>query len=208
MASATELLAAADAGPVLEAVMVPLTNQGKLRVTYNWLYSALNCDPNDGSDFVWVLNKLDDTHVSLAPRDHYVIGCPLYASIRDDWSWYAQVQAPFSADWITAVGRDEILGITGADLLTISLQGFNGQYLAVNNQLSVHDGHSGFRLQSIGTDNYNARTFFLGVTRLVQPALAVPLRHELTGTAIETALASAGIAPEADTVSWLQTALA
>lgn len=206
MASVTEVLAAATAGPVLEAVMIPLTNQGKLRVTYNWLYSALNCDPNDGSDFVWVLNKLNDTQVSLSPRDPYA-GRRLYASIRDDWSWYAQVQAPFSADWITAVGRDEILGITGADLLTISLTGFNGQYLAVNSQLSVHDGHSGFRLQSVGTDNYNARTFFLGVTRLIQPAVHVPLRHELTSTVIETALASAGISPGSDTVSWLQSAL-
>lgn len=206
MASVTEALAAASTGPVLEAVMIPLTNQGKLRVTYNWLYSALNCDPGDSSDFCWLLSKLDDTHVSLSPRDPYA-GRRLYASIRDDWSWYAQVQAPFSADWITAVGRDEILGITGADLLTVSLTGFNGQYLAVNSQLSVHDGHSGFRLQSVGTGDYNARTFFLGVTKLIQSAVAVPLRHELTSTQIETALASAGIEPEPDTVSWLQAAL-
>jgi hypothetical protein len=206
MASATEALAAATTGPVLEAVMIPLTNQGKLRVTYNWLYSALNCDPGDSSDFYWVLSKLDDTHVSLSPRDPYA-GRRLYASVRDDWDWYVQVQAPHSADWITAVGRDEILGISGADLLTISLTGFNGQYVAVNSQLSVHDWHNGFRLQSVGTSDYNARTFFLGVTKLIQPAVTVPLRHELTSSHIENALAAAGVAPEAETVSWLQSAL-
>ncbi|MGI8666827.1 MAG: hypothetical protein ACR2N4_12465 [Jatrophihabitans sp.] len=206
MASVTELLTAATAGPVLEAVLIPLTKQGKLRVTYNWLYSALNCDPNDGSDFVWVLDKLDDVHVSLSPKDPYA-GRRLYASIRDDWDWFAQVQAPHSADWITAVGRDEILTISGADLLTISLQGFNGQYVAVNSQLSVHDWHSGFRLQSVGTQDYNARTFFLGITQLIQPAVHVPLRHELTNTDIGNALASAGITPGTDTVSWLQSAL-
>ncbi|MEO6700794.1 MAG: hypothetical protein ABI140_00460 [Jatrophihabitantaceae bacterium] len=206
MASTTELLATVTTGPILEAVLIPLTKQGKLRVTYNWLYSALNCDPNDDSDFVWVLDKLDDTHVSLSPRDPYA-GRKLYTSIRDDWDWYAEVQAAHSGDWITAVGRDEILAITGADLLTISLQGFNGQYVAVDSQLSVHDWHSGFRLRSVGTNDYNARTFFMGVTRLIQPALHVPLRHELTDADIGTALASAGIMPATDTVSWLQSAL-
>lgn len=201
MASLSEIMSTAANGPLLEAVLIPLTNQGKLRVTYNWLYSALNCDPNDQSDFVWVLNKLDDTHVSMSPKVPYA-GRTLYTSVRDDWSWYLQVQAPFSADWITAVGRNEQLAINGADLLIISLQGWNNQYVAVNSQLSQHDNHSGYRLQSIGSSDSNARSFFVGITQ-VQPGLHVPMRSELTEEHVTQALVAAGLPSGADTVSWL-----
>ena len=118
---------AAGNGPLLQGELVPLNNKGKLRVSYNWLYSALNCNPNDSSPFVWTISKVDDTHISLSPRDSHS-GMTLYASIRDDLSWYAQVQAPFSADWIRAVGRDEICALESQDLLIMSFKGFNGQY--------------------------------------------------------------------------------
>lgn len=180
----------AAVGDVAEAVLIPLSQQGKLRVTYNWLYSALNCDPNDNSDFVWVLTKLDAQHVSLSPRDQYR-GMRLYASVRDDWSWFVQVQAPHSADWIRAVGRNEIMAVEGSDLLTISLRGWNNQYITVNSARSDHDGHSGYRLQSIDGGDRNARTFFLGITTLLQPQLALPHRSELTPDRIETALGAA-----------------
>jgi hypothetical protein len=206
MPSVTEVMAAASAGPLLEGVLIPLTNQGKLRVTYDWLYSSLNCDPGDSSDFVWILSKLDDTHVSLSPRDQHA-GRTLYASVRDDLNWYVQVQAPYSADWITGVGRDEGLAITGADLLTISLQGFNSQYIAVNTQLSQHGGHNGYRLQSIGTGDYNARTFFVGISRVLQEGVEAPLRSELTEADIGKVLASAGVEPDVGTMAWLKAAL-
>ncbi len=174
-----EVLSAAAVGDVAEAVLIPLSKQGKLRVTYDWLYSALNCDPNDNSDFIWILTKVDANHVALSPKDPHN-GHQLYASVRDDWSWFVQVQAPHSADWITAIGRNEIMLVEGADLLTISLKGWNNQYVTVNTDLSAHDWHAGFRLQSIDGGDKNARTFFLGVTQLLQPELALPVREELT----------------------------
>lgn len=185
-----EALATAAVGDVAEAVLIPLSKQGKLRVTYNWLYSALNCDPNDGSDFVWRLTKLDADHLALSPRDPYR-GMQLYASVRDDWSWYVQVQAPYSADWITAIGRNEIIAVQGSDLLTISLQGWNGQYLSVNTTITGHDDHAGFKLQSQNPVDANSRTFFLGVTALLQPNLGLPLRTELDPNTIQTLLGAA-----------------
>jgi hypothetical protein len=189
-ATLADVLNAAAIGAVAEGVLIPLSAQGKLRVTYNWLYSALNCDRGDNSDFIWVLTKRDQQHVVLSPRDGYA-GKTLYASVRDDWSWFVQVQAPHSADWITGVGQDEIMAVEGLDLLTLSLRGWNGQYVTVNSASSDHDGHSGCRLQSLTGGDKNARTFFLGVTRLCQPGLDLPLRSALTPQAIESILGPA-----------------
>ncbi|HEY5820510.1 MAG TPA: hypothetical protein VIT20_00950 [Propionibacteriaceae bacterium] len=167
-------LRAAAVGDVAAGVLVPLSKQGKLRVTYNWLYSALNCDPQDDSDFIWLLTKIDDTHISLSPRDPYA-GMRLYASVRDDWDFYVQVQAPHSADWITAVGRNETLLVEGGDLMTLSLRGWNNQYLTVDPGLSGHDNHSGYRVRSAVGADHLAQTFFFGVTEILQPGLALPL---------------------------------
>lgn len=49
--SMTQALGTAQNGPVFAGQLVPLNNVGPLRITYNWLYSALNCDPNDKSPF-------------------------------------------------------------------------------------------------------------------------------------------------------------
>lgn len=190
-AALADVLRAAAAGNVAEGVLIPLSRQGKLRVTYDWLYSALNCDPADDSDFIWVLTKLDERHVLLSPRDQHA-GKTLYSSVRDDWDWFTQVQAPYSADWITAAGRDEIMTVEGRDLLTLSLRGWNGQYITVNSTVSAHDGHSGYRLQSMTGGDVNARVFFLGVTRLYQPGLDLPLRSALTPKLIKSALGPAG----------------
>lgn len=153
-----------------------------------------------------MLTKVDDAHVAISPRDQHM-GRTLYASVRDDLDWYVQVQAPYSADWITAVGRDEVLTITGADLLTISLQGFNDRYLAVDAELSSHGGHGGFRVQGNGAGDYDARTFFVGVSRVLQAGVEALLRSELTETDITKALAASGADPDADTVAWLTAAL-
>jgi len=47
--SVAAAIAAADTGPLVTAEIYQLSNVGKVRVTYNWLYSALNCDPGDPS---------------------------------------------------------------------------------------------------------------------------------------------------------------
>lgn len=195
----SSLLMKAQNGPLLEAELLPLTGQGKLRITYNWLYSALNCDPSDHSPFVWSLSKLDATHVSLSPRDPYA-GMKLYASVRDDWSWYVEVQAPHSADWITGVGGDETLALETNDLMMIALKGFNGQFIAVDQQISYHDDHAGFRLRSVGADNVQARLWFLSIARRLQPCLGVKLRSEINEADIARAYAAAGLSPQSEEI--------
>jgi hypothetical protein len=212
MTNLLSAIATAAAGPFAEAEMIPLNNKGKLRIYYEWLYSALNCDPGNNSGFIWVLNKIDDTHVSLSPRDPYR-NLKLYASVRDDWSWYVQVQAPRSAQWITAVGRNEILALESqGGLLIVSLKGWNGQYVAVDADLSTHVDafgkmHSGYRLRSIGTGDQKARSWFLGVNRSLQANVQLPLRHDLKQEDIRRELLAAGLAAEDEDVSRLHASL-
>lgn len=171
------LMASNTTGPFLEAEIVSLSGKGKLRVTYNWLYSALNCDPNDNSLFVWVFSKLDDKHISISPKDHFE-GKTLYASVRDDWDWQVQVQAPHSADWIRSIGRDEILNLKIHDLSIASLEGFNGKLFSVNNDIDRHDWHNGFRVRSIADQFRQNEKWFIGIqstaplTSTVEPNLA------------------------------------
>jgi hypothetical protein len=201
-------VAAAAAGPLLEAEMVPLNNKGSLRIYYEWLYSALNCDPGNSSRFIWVLNKIDENRISLSPKEPYR-NMKLYASVRDDWSWYVQVQAPRSADWIRAVGRNEILNLESqSGLLIISLKGWNGQYVAVDADISTHQDafgnmHSGYRLRSVGTGDLKARSWFLGVSQILQAGLQLPLHHELTQEDIRRELRAYGLAAEDEDVSRL-----
>jgi hypothetical protein len=169
----TALWQAAQAGPVLEAELLPLSNQGRLRVTYNWLYSALNCTPDDASPFVWVLRKIDAQHCSLSPKDGYQ-GRTLYASVRDDLGYRVQVQAPYSADWITAVGRDEVLSFAPADLF-MQFFGFNGQPLTVAASPITHDGHTGCQVVSTGPAALSrANTWLVRPLTLLQPGLLLP----------------------------------
>lgn len=151
--SLSELLLAANTGPFMEAEIFTLTNNGKVRVTCNWLYSSLNCDPKDTSSFIWSFSKIDDNTISLSPVNS-CISKTIYASVRDDIDYYLQVQAPYSADWITAVGRDEKIGFKMHDLSIAQLTGFNGKYITLDSSQSNHGGHAGYRLRSIG-DNYN-----------------------------------------------------
>jgi hypothetical protein len=206
--SFASILRDAAAGDVLTTELISLTNKGKLRIHYNWLYSALNCDPGDTSTFAWVIAKIDDTQVSLSPRDGYR-GMTLYASVRDDWSWYVQVQAPHSADWITAVGRDEKMVMAEpSGLLTMTLTGFNGQLIAVDDSVSSHQGLSGYRLRSIGSSDAHAYTWFLGVQQVLQEGLAIPLAREVTTEHIHESLAAAGLACRDHDVQNIQRLLA
>lgn len=169
----TTLWQAAQPGPVLEAELLPLSNQGRLRATYNWLYSALNCDPQDTSTFVWVLRKIDDQHLSLSPRSGPA-GRTVYASVRDDLNYYVQVQAPYSADWITGVGRDEVLTWVPADLF-MQFKGFNGSLLSVNPALTSHANHSGYQVMSNASDTLSpTNTWLVRPLTVLQAGLSLP----------------------------------
>ena len=135
----------------MQAELVSLSSKGKLRVTYNWHYSPLNIDPNDNSTFLWDINSLGGGNVSLSPDGGYG-GRTLYASVRDDYYWYVQTQAPFSADWITAVGRDETISMQTHDLGMLSFSGFNGKYITVNEWMIGHGLQANHLLQSNSFD--------------------------------------------------------
>jgi hypothetical protein len=189
--SLASALAAADTGPVLTGQLYPLNNVGRLRVTYNWLYSALNSDPSDTSDFGWVISKTGSGAVSLSPAQPYN-GMTLYASVRPDYSYQVQVQAPFSADWITAVGGDEELTLGDEGLMIITLQGLNGLYLGADASQTQHDDHSGYLFHSSAAQPGPASKFFLAVTGVLQPAVSVALADTLSTATVEAALASQG----------------
>lgn len=164
------LFAAANSGPFMEASLIALDDRGALRVTYNWLYSALNCDPQDGSTFPWVFYKVDASHVALMPKEGYG-GQRLYASVRDDLNWNVQVQAPFSADWITGIGRDEILSFEISDLMLGWFKGFNGGYLSVNPNQDAHGGHAGYCVRSAGAAQDTSSLLLIQVHASLQPQL-------------------------------------
>lgn len=117
--------------------------------------------------------------------------------MRDDNANYMQVQAPYSADWICAVVRNEILGLRSYNLMIVSLSGFNGQDLAVDGSISSHGGHFGYRVRSIGSAKAKARTWFLAIRRSLQTQLALPTAGELTPAELHRSLALAAV-PAAD----------
>lgn len=200
MIGIAETIAAAGVGSVLQADLVPLAPRGRLRVTYNWLYSALNCDPGDDSRFPWVISKRDDAHVTLSPAAQYA-GRTLYASVRDDWSWYVQVQAPHSADWITGVGGDEIIGMQAVGGLVVAFTGFNGQAIAVDSSPDAHDGHTGYRVRSVGSSDAQSRLWFVGVNQVLQADVPATLASEVTDDVIAESLADSGVSVDAEAVA-------
>jgi hypothetical protein len=184
-------LQAASPGAVLSGQLVPLNNIGPLRVSYNWLYSALNCDPNDQSAFGWVINKVGaGSGISLSPQQPFS-GMTLFASVRPDYNYTVQVQAPFSADWITAVGGDEIMTLTQQGFLTISLQGLNGNYVCADTSQTAHDDHSGYLFHSSAGSIGPSVSFFVVVNQVFQD-LGIPLASMLDPADITAALAAQG----------------
>jgi len=185
--------ARANDGPVVSARLVPLSNQGDVRVTYNWLYSALNCVPSDTSVFEWVLAKANGK-VTLSPQVPFN-GRKLYGSVRPIWEYFIQVQAERSADWITAIGADEELTLHELGFFVIGLQGVNGKYLTVNGATTDHAPHSGFRIQSnAGDASAKASRFFLAVQQVLQPQFAIPTARSLGAATIAQSLADMGVA--------------
>lgn len=182
--------AVAGNGAVAQAAIVPVqaavtTN---LRVTYNWLYSSLNCDAGDSTTFLWTFVKLDDTHVALSPSQPFD-GMTLYASVRPDIGYGVQVQAPYSADWITAIGGDETITLNLHQLLLASFQGLNGGYLTVNSSPDQHDDHTGYRLFSTGGTE---ALFVLQSTTSLQPGLEFRQTIQWTPDRLQEALRARG----------------
>ncbi|ALV04880.1 hypothetical protein [Roseateles depolymerans] len=192
-----DAFAAASPGPVLSCNLFPLNGIGPLRVTYNWLYSAVNADPNDSSAFTWVINKVGSGgQVSLSPEAPFR-GMTLYASVRPDYQYRVQVQAPFSADWITAVGSDEILTLIPQGFLIISLQGLNGCYLCADASQTSHDDHSGFLFSSASGSIAPAASFLVLATQVHQD-LDIPLGRDLDKADLVACLSAQGVVnPEA-----------
>jgi hypothetical protein len=194
--SVAATIAAADAGPALTGEIFPLSGVGKVRVTYNWLYSGLNCDPGDQSGFSWVFQKMPGGAVALSPGAAYA-EMTLFASVRPDNDNFVQVQAPFSADWITQAQGDEEMTMTDLGLLTVELQGVNGSYLGANaSQTSYNDSsgnpHSGYRIQSnVGTPDLSSK-FFVAVQQNLQAGAQAPLFSSLSPTEVVAELVRQG----------------
>jgi hypothetical protein len=185
------IIEGANLGAVLSGQLVPLNNIGPLRVTYNWLYSALNCDPRDQSPFGWVINKVGSgANVSLSPQERHS-GMTVYASVRPDYSYTVQVQAPFSADWITRVAGDETMTLAQQGLLTIALRGLNGSYLSADGSQTGHDGHSGYLFHSNAGSIGPSSSFFVIVNKVHQD-IRIPIARTLEEADITAALAAQG----------------
>lgn len=157
---------------LMQAEIFSITGLGKLRVTYNWLYSALNCDPNDNSSFIWNIYQTANNTIAMSPQLGYA-GKTLYASVRDDWDYYVQVQAPHSADWITAAQRDEFIGLQMLDLGLVKLSGFNNELIGLLDQPDSGNirtngrntgSHSGYRVRSIYGGSSKQTLWFLKIT--------------------------------------------
>jgi hypothetical protein len=121
----------------------------------------------------------------------------LFASVRPDLSYYVQVQAPFSADWITQAQGDEEMTLTELGLLTIELQGVNGNYIGVDGSLTSHDGHSGYQLQSDAGTPTSSSQFFVAVQQNLQAAAQAPLFSSLSAAAISDEFQQQGAAEPA-----------
>lgn len=198
--SLSELLKAATTGPFMQAEIYSLTGLGNVRVTCNWAYSALNIDPSNGAEFLWQFNKIDDNNISLSPVSS-CIAKTIYASVRDDNGYYLQVQAPYSADWITQVGRDEIIALKMHDLNVAELKGFNGAFFTLDN-ISSHQNHTGYRIRSLGSTFDKNMQWYLKIKRSLQDGIDFSgSDHSLS--AVKNQLDNSGIQLDAATLNTL-----
>jgi|TARA_B110001469_G_scaffold101980_1_gene99879 hypothetical protein len=166
--SLSELLKSCDTGPFMQAQIFSLTGLGNLRVQCNWLYSALNVDPGTTGEFLWSFNKIDDNHISLSPPTGTCISKPLFASARDDNQYFMQVQAPFSADWITSAQRDETFYFEIHDLNMAVFKGFNGSYFQVDNAETSHGNWKAYRIRSIGNTVDKNTQWYIKIKKSIQ----------------------------------------
>lgn len=199
--SLSELLKAATTGPFMQAEIYSLTGLGNVRVTCNWAYSALNIDPSNGAEFLWQFSKVDDNNISLSPVSS-CIDKTIYASVRDDNGYYLKVQAPFSADWITEVRRDEIIALKMHDLNVAELKGFNGAFFFLDNGMSSYQNHSGYCIRSIGRTFDQNMQWYLKIKRSLQDGIDFSgSDHSLS--AVKNQLDNSGIQLDAATLNTL-----
>lgn len=194
--SIVEILSTAEVGPVFTFDLVPLSRQGKVRVTYNWLYSALNCDPNDTSSFPWILERTATGSAAFSPREPYE-GMKLYASVRPDNSYYVQMQAPGSADWITAAAADEEMTLIERGLLVVEIQGVDKQWVTVAGTPTSHDTHSGYQVQGAPSPGGLSGKFLIAVGESLQPSIPMTPFNSLAPDEVSAELAQCGV-PEPD----------
>jgi hypothetical protein len=194
--SVAAAIAAADAGPVLTAELFPLSGAGKVRVTYNWLFSALNVDPNDSSPFAWVVQKMPDGSVALSPQDGYE-GLTVFAQTFPDENlrYVAQVGVP-GVDggppfWNTSPSE---MTLTELDLLTVELLDSNvsGNYLGVDGSVTSQGGHAGHLiLANVGTPDPSSK-FFVAVQQNLQAGAPAPLFSSLSPAEVSAELERQG----------------
>ena len=193
--SVAAAIAAADAGPALTAELFPLSGVGKVRVTYNWLYSALNADPNDSSPFAWVLQKNSDGSVALSPQGGYE-GMTLFALTwlypDESYRWVAQVQAP-GVDggppmWNTSSGPGWTL--TGLGLLTVELldSDGSGNYIGVDGSITSQGDHAGYLILANAGAPGPSSKFFVAVQQNLQAGAQVPLFSSLSPAEVSAEL--------------------
>jgi hypothetical protein len=182
--------AAADTGPVLAGEVFPLSGAGKVRATYNWLYSALNVDPSDSSPFVWVFQKMPDGSVALSPQAQ-VDGLTVFVSVYpdDSFRFIAQMQSPEPdsgyPEWNTSPSE---MTLTGLDLLTVELMGTNGSYLGVDGPITQHGNHTGHLiLSNVATPGPSSK-FFVAVQQNLQTKAQVPLFTSRSETDVSSEL--------------------
>jgi hypothetical protein len=191
------LFQCAEPGPFLRAQLTSEAGRRPLRVTYNWLYSALNCTPSETTPFFWDFIKTADGSLALSPSDHYG-GRTLYASVRPDWGYNVQVQAPGSADWITAIGADEKLSAQATGILGAAFKGLNGSYIAVNETADDQEGHSGYRLRSLMNQLIDDCTFRISNATVLQEGMEFLEGYSLTEEDIRAAAEAYGVSGLSD----------
>lgn len=189
-------IAAADAGPALTAELFPLSGAGKVRVTYNWLFSALNVDPNDSSPFAWVFQKMPDGSVALSPQGGYE-GLTVFAFTYpdDNMRFAAQVGVP-GVDggppfWNTSPAG---MTLTGLGLLTVELLDSNvsGSYLGADGPITSQDGHAGYLvLADVATPGPSSK-FFVAVQQNLQAGVQAPLFSSLSPAEVSAELERQG----------------
>ncbi len=141
------LFSSAEPGPFLRAELTADNGKGRIRASYGWFFSALNSSPGEDSPFLWDFVKQPDGTLSLSPSEPHE-GMKLYASVRPDYNYCAQLQAPGSGDWITAAGADEKLAAEAIGVLGCAFRGLNGRYLALDEAANELEGHTGYRIRA------------------------------------------------------------
>jgi hypothetical protein len=124
---------------LMQAEIYAVTGLGKLRVTDGWFDSALYCNPEDDSPFVWNLFG-EPSRAQLSPIFDYT---PIitYASVRTENEWYVQTcRSPYNPEYpvvsfITEAGDSEQFTLHIRDFFVVQIVGFYGGFLRVNNQM-------------------------------------------------------------------------